>query len=173
MDRNWSFIWVTSWFLCPLSYSQGMFNYPEKTKISFKTKPNPKSPNDPWWLCNLSLIWFEMTCKIDLWHIRELNWNKKLAYVRIIQLWENFLWGSLETKCELILIPFGSVNFIFCAFIFHCCILKNIVLINLEIDSLQSMFIVYLKHIYFTLILLLFVVFYTLLEDKQDSRLVE
>ena len=93
-----------------------------KTNISFKASPNPKSPNDPWWLCNLSLIWWEMTCKnwFMTYQWLELWWNNCLhenyAPLRGFPLPEwigCFLLYSLETKCELMLISFGSVNFLF------------------------------------------------------------
>jgi len=41
-DRKWSFIWVASWFLCLLSYSQGMFEYPEKPRFPSKSGPTLK-----------------------------------------------------------------------------------------------------------------------------------
>jgi len=44
-------------FLCLLSYSQGMFEYPEKRRFPSKLGPVLKRPIDPWWLCILSLIW--------------------------------------------------------------------------------------------------------------------
>ena len=43
-DMKWSFIWVTSWFLCLLSYSQGMFEYPKKPRFLSKPGPTLKAP---------------------------------------------------------------------------------------------------------------------------------
>jgi len=133
-----------------------------KTNISIKPWPNPKSPNDPWWLCTLSLIWWEMNCKIDLWHINGGNEMKHLSvwelyiFERFFSIWVKkrcCLWCSLEIKCELILISFGSVNFIFVLSFLVVECLKNVVLITLEVYSLQILFIVsgvgILEHFYY------------------------
>ena len=56
-----------------------------------------KGPIDPWWLCTLSLIWWEMTCKIDLWHISDWNWDETLVCVRIIHLWEVILCSNASS----------------------------------------------------------------------------
>ena len=47
------------------------------TKTNFLQSLTLESPIDPWGLCILSLILWEMTCKINLWHIYdlELRWK--------------------------------------------------------------------------------------------------
>jgi len=95
------------------------------------------------------------------------NWDETLACVNYTPLrgfplfeWIRcFLWCSLETKCELILISFGYVNFIFVLSFLTVECLKKVVLITLEVDSLQIKFIVYgvetLKHFYYTYTILI------------------
>ena len=53
-----------------------------KAKCPTKIPPH-KSPIDPWWLHILSMIWWEMTCKVDLWHVYglELGWNTCLCEI--------------------------------------------------------------------------------------------
>ena len=121
-DRKWSFIWVASWFLCLLSYSQGMFEYPEKQR--FPSKPGPTLTalmiHDDYAI----YLWFDgkwFATKIDLtYQWLELRRNTCLCEnytpLRGFPLFKwirYFLWCSLETKCESILISFGFVNFIF------------------------------------------------------------
>jgi len=143
----------------------------QKNQDYFQARPNPKSPNDPWWLCTLS--WFDGKWIAKLIYdvsVLELRWNTFLCdnytLLRFSSIWVNqvFSFMFFRKKCELILISFGFLNFIFVlSFLIVEC-LKSVVLIILEVDSLQIMFIVFgveiLKHFYIILILLLFVVFF-------------
>ena len=146
-------------FMFALIFSR-YFWISSKTKISFKPGPILKvlMIHDDYVL----YLWFDGKWIAKLIHdisVLELRWNtclcKNYTPLRDFPLFEwirCFLLCSLETKCKLILISFGSVNFIFVLSFLTIEYLKNVVLITLEVDSLQVMFIVFgveiLKHFY-------------------------
>ena len=69
-DRKWWLIWVASLFFLFFyfcSHILKVFFNIQKNEDFFQVRPNPKSLNDSWQLCTLSLIWWEMNSKIDLW----------------------------------------------------------------------------------------------------------
>ena len=123
----------------------------QKNQDFLQAKPNPKSPNDPWWVCTLSLIWWEMNCKIDLWHIsvgiemKHLLVWELYTFERFSSIWVNRVFSLMffrnKMRIDLNLIWFYEFHLY--AFISHCCVLKNVVLITLEVDSLHRMFIVF------------------------------
>ena len=89
-DRKWSFIWVTSWFLCLFSYSQGMFEYPKNSRFPSKSNPTLKALmiRDDYAI----YLWFDekWLAKLiyDIWVI---GIEMKHLPVRAIHLWEVFL----------------------------------------------------------------------------------
>jgi len=130
-----------------------------KTNISFKTRPNLKRPIDPWWLCNLSLIWWKWLTKL-IYNISMIRIEMKHLLVWDLYNFERFysIWMHLvfplmffrnKMRNDLNLI-FWFYGFHLCAFISHCCILKNVIMISLGIDSLQSMFIIFETYLFYT-----------------------
>lgn len=150
-----------------------------KTKISIKTRPNLKKTN--WSMMIMHIIFYLMGNDLQkliydllvigiemILNLIFLWWGFPLCenytpLMRFSSAWmhpvfpliffRNKMWNDLKSHfwfCELHL----------CAFLSHCCILKNIVLIKLEIDSFKKHF-----HNFFwsTLILFLFLFFVSFL----------
>ena len=145
-DRKWWFFWNASLFYVALLCSRYVW-ISIKSKISFKRGPTLKALmiHDDYAL----YLWFNRN-DLQNWFMTyqwlELRWNTSMCenYTPLrgfpLFVWIRcFLLCSLETKCELILILVGFVNFIFVFSFLMVVFLKNVVLINLEVDSLQSM----------------------------------
>ena len=102
---------------------------PKPPKPKFPTSPTLKRPIDPWWLCALFLIWWEMTCKINLWRICdwELRWNTCLcealytfewfSATRLNPVFLLMLLLKWNAKCLNLII--GYEKFYLCSFIPH------------------------------------------------------
>ena len=109
-----SFELLVCFYFCSLILK--VFLNIQKNQDFFQARPNPKSPNDPWLVSTLSLIWWEMNCKIDLWCIsvgiemKQLYVWELYTFERFSSAWVNQVFSLMffRTKCELILISFGG-----------------------------------------------------------------
>ena len=105
----------------------------QKNQDFFQDRPNPKSPNDPWWLCILYLIWWEMNCKIDLWCIsvgiemKHLSVWELYIFEKFPSIWVNQVFSLIffinKMRIDLDLIWFSE--FYLCAFISHCWVFEK------------------------------------------------
>ena len=106
-------------FLCLLSYSQGMFEYPKKPRFPSKPGPTLKRPINPWWLCTLSLTWWKWLAKL-IYDISVIGIEMKhlpmwdlYTFERFLSIWMNplfslmFFRNKMQNDLNLI---FGSVN---------------------------------------------------------------
>jgi len=142
-----------------LSYSQGMFEYPKKPRFPFKPGPTLKDLlihddyahylwYDGKWFAKLiydiSMIGIEMK-HLSVWELYNIE--------RFSSIWMHSVFPPMffrnKMRIDLNLI-FLFCEFPFCAFNSHCCILKNVVLISLGIDSLQSMFTSFKSYLFYT-----------------------
>ena len=130
-----SFKLLAGFFMSTLLFSRHV-EYPEKTKISFKTRPNLKKTY--WSMLIMHNIFDLMGNDLRNWFMTylwlELRWNTCLFEIytplRGFSLFEwiqCFLWCFLETKCEMILTSFfGSENSIIVHSFLIVAFLKNV-----------------------------------------------
>ena len=84
-DRKWSPKLLTK-SSGLLSYStQNKRGKAKPTKKNYLQSPTLESPIDPWWLCILSLVWWEMTSKINLWHICDFELRQKHLPIHLVR----------------------------------------------------------------------------------------
>ena len=129
-----------------LSYSQGIFVYPKKPRFLSKPDPTLKTLmiHDDYAL----YIWFDgkWIAKIDLWHISVGIGMKHLPvwelynFERFSSVWVNRVFSLIffRNKIWINLNLIWFYEFHLFHYIFHCCIMKNVVLITLEVNSIYK-----------------------------------